>query len=535
MRNPLKRITVAFVLIALIPVGFIIHELSSLNKNEQVVRQIYENQLDAILYSVNQYSDDIISSWANRVINGIAEDSVTDTATPAFLSALSQLNTVRYVYLTDLKNNSRIFGLQGNKSPDSIRLAMDNIVSGNRQRINKLITYQRAGFRKMDAIDTLRTDDSVPVFFVLDEGTGKYVLGAMILDLPQLINNVLGPKMQSVSQQKFIITAFKTGIETPVYSTASFGAEAGESYSQQINAPFNDEWQKREFWLVPGYYLGISLKEATIDGLVKDRIATSLTILVLLILILTAGIVFLYRNIRHEISLSQAKSEFVSNVSHEIRTPLSLISMYAETLEMNRIPEDRKKEYYRVIAKETGRLSLIVNRILNFSRIEANKKNYDIRPLQLNTLCSEIIESYSLHLKDSGFTYEYNPGNNVQKVYGDREAISEAIINLLDNAIKYSRDKKHISMKTGISGTFAYVEVKDEGIGIAKNYQREIFEQFYRAPTGDVHTTKGSGLGLTLVKRIMDAHQGKVKVESAPDKGSTFSLHFPIKRESHES
>ena len=107
-------------------------------------------------------------------------------------------------------------------------------------------------------------------------------------------------------------------------------------------------------------------------------------------------------------------------------------------------------------------------------------------------------------------------------------------MNLLDNAAKYSRDEKHIILKTGIDRNYCFVEVKDSGIGIAKNHQRENFAQFYRAPIGDVHTTKGSGLGLALVKKIMDAHQGEVKVESAPYKGSTFRLYFPTKRKTQE-
>jgi two-component system phosphate regulon sensor histidine kinase PhoR len=227
--------------------------------------------------------------------------------------------------------------------------------------------------------------------------------------------------------------------------------------------------------------------------------------------------------------LAQAKSEFVSNVSHEIRTPLSLISMYAETLEMNRVPEEKKREYHHVIAAEAGRLSGIVNRILNFSRIQANKKTYQQKPIQLNDLVDSVLDSYIFHLKDKGFTYEIKKTSNLGLINGDPESITEAIMNLVDNGMKYSGQRKHISIQTGTEGKFSYVEVKDEGIGIPKKYQAEIFDQFYRAPTGDLHATKGSGLGLTLVKKTMDAHRGKIKVESALGRGSSFKLYFPIK------
>ena len=372
-------------------------------------------------------------------------------------------------------------------------------------------------------MDTFNTNRPIPVFFVLSEGTPTYRLGAMVIDLPEFIENTLGPKLQAIAQDKFVISAFRSDTNTLVYSTdaSTVSTAIGEG----------DESQKKSFWLLPGYYLSISLTGATIDDLVRDRMITSLIILGLLASILGLGIWFLYRNIRREMSLAQAKSEFVSNVSHEIRTPLSLISMYAETLEMNRVTEEKKKEYQSVIAKEAARLSGIVNRILNFSQIQANKKTYETKPLNLNDLVDEVLKSYFFHLRDKGFTCEFIKDEDLKMISGDRNAIIEAFINLIDNAMKYSQDKKNITIKTGRDGNFNFVEVKDEGIGIAKKHQHEIFDQFYRAPTGDIHNTKGSGLGLTLVKKTMEAHHGKIKVESAPGKGSTFRLYFPIKNE----
>jgi two-component system phosphate regulon sensor histidine kinase PhoR len=293
----------------------------------------------------------------------------------------------------------------------------------------------------------------------------------------------------------------------------------------------NDESQKKSFWLLPGYYLSISLTGATIDDLVRDRMMTSGVILGILILVLALGILFLYKSIRREMYLAQAKSEFVSNVSHEIRTPLSLISMYAETLEMNRVGEEKKLEYQRVIAKETARLSGIVNRILNFSQIQANKKVYQFKTLQLNDVVDSVLQSYQFHLNDKGFNVQCEKQSDLKDISGDYESITEALVNLLDNAMKYSPDKKDIRVKTGTDGKYAFIEVKDQGLGIAKKHHDEIFEQFFRAPSGDVHNTKGSGLGLTLVKKTMESHKGKIKLDSTPGKGSTFRLYFPIKNE----
>jgi two-component system phosphate regulon sensor histidine kinase PhoR len=379
----------------------------------------------------------------------------------------------------------------------------------------------------MELLDTIHTKKIVSVFFILNEGSGKLKLGVMGLDLGKFIQNTLGPKMQAIAQERFIISAFHKKTDSLVYSTASLIPSQELNSNQEADDLVNEASQKKSFWLLPGYYLSISLKGATISDLVRDRVRTSTGILILLVIILAFGIVFLYRNIRREIHLAQAKSEFVSNVSHEIRTPLSLISMYAETLEMNRVNEDKKKEYHSVIAKETARLSRTVNRILNFSQIQANKKTYEAKPIQLNDLVAGVLQSYHFHLKDKGFACEFIKDDSLRTILGDQESITEAFINLLDNAIKYSLDKKQLTIKTGGDDHYSFIEVKDAGIGIEKKYQREIFDQFFRAPAGDVHNTKGSGLGLTLVKKTMDVHHGKIKVESVPGMGSTFRLYFP--------
>jgi two-component system phosphate regulon sensor histidine kinase PhoR len=537
MRNPLKKIITAFIVIALIPVGFILYEVTTVNKNEVIVKETYQNQLEAILFSVNQYSDDIISSWANRIRmelsvteKNLGKDTLSATK---LLSIVRELPAVRYVYFSDLKNTSYIVGHQRAEGESPISKSLDHLIRNNGDRIEKLITYQKAGFRKMETIDTTFSDDLVPVFFVIDKPFGNLGIGVMLIDVQKFIADILGPKMQEVSQEKLIISTFRQGTDSLIYSTES--VLAGESQSADLIRELKNDSQKKQLWLLPGYYLGISLKGATINDLVKSRVQKSLVILSFLFVILTAGIIFLYRNIRREIYLSQAKSEFVSNVSHEIRTPLSLISMYAETLEMDRVSEEKKKEYYGIISKETVRLSRIVNRILNFSQLEANRKTYEFKRLDLNELVSQVLDSYFFHLKDKGFSCEFIKNETALVVRGDHESISEAVINLIDNAIKYSHEKKRITITMGIERRQAFVEVKDEGIGIPKNYQPEIFEKFYRAPTGDVHNTKGSGLGLTLVKKTMEAHLGRIKLESAPGKGSTFRLYFPIKTEKHEA
>jgi two-component system phosphate regulon sensor histidine kinase PhoR len=527
MKNPLRNITIALAVVALMPAAFLVFQVMQLNENEQMVRETYRNQLDAILYSVNQYSDDVVSDWANRVRLEAAKGPWHTDTTTRFMNAVIQTSVVKHIYFSDTTGNSMVVGLGDNKMPAQMKEKLDGLVTKERERMKRLIQYERAGFRKMESVNFSFEDNSVPVFFALGD-QAPYPLAALVIDLGSFIPSTLAPKMQAISQGEFIISALRSRDDSVIYSTEVLTAAAD---IQKASKVFKDEISKRNFWVLQGYYLGISLKGATIDDLVRERTRTSLLIFGSFLIILIGGVVFLYRNVRKEMQLSQAKSEFVSNVSHEIRTPLSLIGMFAETLEAGRVTtEEKKKEYYHIIGKETARLSRIVNRILNFSQLEANRKRFMMAPVQLNDLCREILGTYADHFKEKNFEVSFQEGA-LPVVALDREAASEAIINLIDNAMKYSLDRKNIRVTTSTEGNFCVVAVADQGIGIAKTHHHAIFDQFFRAPSGDVHTTKGSGLGLTLVKKIMHAHRGDVTVESITGKGSTFKLLFPITKE----
>ncbi|UCH65563.1 MAG: HAMP domain-containing histidine kinase, partial [Ignavibacterium sp.] len=288
--------------------------------------------------------------------------------------------------------------------------------------------------------------------------------------------------------------------------------------------------QERALWIFPNYKVGISLVGSTIEDLVKDRVVTNIILISLLTLVLIVGVYIVYRNIKREVEIAQIKSDFVSNVSHELRTPLSLISMFAETLEMGRAKtEEKKYEYYSIISREANRLGRIVNTILNFSKMEAGKRKYHIEEKDLNIVIEKIFENYSFHLRNKGFEFIYNPAENLPTVNIDEEAVSEAVINLIDNAVKYSPDKKQIEINTGIDSTYEFVEVADKGIGISHEDQRKIFDKFFRVSSALVHDTKGTGLGLSIVKHVMDAHGGRVVLKSKQGVGSSFQLLFPVK------
>ncbi len=197
------------------------------------------------------------------------------------------------------------------------------------------------------------------------------------------------------------------------------------------------------------------------------------------------------------------KSDFVSNVSHELRTPLALIRLYAETLELGRITtKEKKQEYYRIVRKESERLTGLINNILDFSRIEAGAKEYEFRETDIADLVRNTLDSYRYQIEQQGFTLKEEIDETLPAVYVDREAIARALLNLVNNALKYSPEEKFLGVKLYRENGAVKLEVEDRGIGITRREQTKIFEKFYR--TGDplVHNTKGSGLGLSLVRHI---------------------------------
>jgi len=278
----------------------------------------------------------------------------------------------------------------------------------------------------------------------------------------------------------------------------------------------------------PGLIMAMKIHGTTLQAISDHFFRQSFLILGGLSLLLAAGLGITYRNVSKEIALARLKSDFVSNVSHELRTPLSLIRLYAETLEMGRLKSPEKfQEYYQIIRKESERLTTLINNILDFSRIEAGRKEYDFRETDLRELVSNTLESYRYQIEQHGFTLEEKI-DPVPPIRVDREAMARSVVNLVNNALKYSQDHKYIGVNLYRENGSVKLEVIDHGIGIPNREQEKIFEKFYRVGDPLVHNTKGSGLGLSLVRHIAHAHGGEVSVDSTPGQGSKFTIELPL-------
>jgi signal transduction histidine kinase len=314
----------------------------------------------------------------------------------------------------------------------------------------------------------------------------------------------------------------ESGSLPTLHSKDVLAASAGWSYGNpEVFRNFEDAFR--------GLALGIKFQGTSVDALGRSWVQRSFLILGVLSLLLVGGLVLTYRSVSKEVALARLKSDFVSNVSHELRTPLSLIRLYAETLELGRVrAQDKVQEYYRIIRKESERLTALINNILDFSRIEAGRKEYEFRRTDIAELVANTLDTYRDQIDQQGFTFEQYIDPHIPPVRVDREAIARSLVNLLNNALKYSADEKFLGVRLYQADSVLKLEVIDHGIGIARNEQTKIFEKFYRAGDPLVHNTKGSGLGLSLVRHIAHAHGGEVDVESAPGKGSKFTLTLPL-------
>lgn len=277
-----------------------------------------------------------------------------------------------------------------------------------------------------------------------------------------------------------------------------------------------------------GYRIRATASTSAPIGSTKRLITLNLAFIGVMVAVLLVATFFGLRYTVRQIELARIKSSFLSNVSHELKTPIALIRLAVETLEMGRVqsPEDRDK-FLRRISRETVRLNQLVENILDFARLEAGQRTFRFQDVDVAEMVRETVDSYRLRIEDQGFTLTLDLPHDLPHVRGDGPALAQCLLNLLDNAVKYSRDRKEIRVVGVVRENLVGISVADRGIGIAPRDQRKIFEKFVRLEDGLVHDVKGAGLGLSLVRQIVRAHSGRVEVASVPNEGSTFTLWIP--------
>jgi two-component system phosphate regulon sensor histidine kinase PhoR len=278
-----------------------------------------------------------------------------------------------------------------------------------------------------------------------------------------------------------------------------------------------------------GYQVRVSATPTSPVAFAHRLVVIEMIFIGLLTLVLLGATFVGARYILRQIELVNAKTSFVSNVTHELKTPISVIKVAVETLELGRFRTDEERDkFLRAISRETDRLAQLVDNILDYSRLEAGQHMLNRAPVDLRDVVSASMDSFRLRLEDAGFRYEVSLPDALPQVLGDSRALQHCVLNLLDNAVKYSRDRKDIRVAVAAADGHVRLSVTDRGIGIPEAEQDRIFEKFARVETGLVHDVKGAGLGLSLVQMLVHAHHGRVEVASTPGEGSTFTILLPV-------
>ncbi|MBX2871402.1 MAG: HAMP domain-containing histidine kinase [Saprospiraceae bacterium] len=515
-----SRTFIVLVLFIVLPFLFyVLLQIKSLTDDEQTANEISSKQMENTLFSTNQLAENMADRWISQLTN--VDNSIIDNARNLVLENES-------IQMLVLRKESG--GIDSIFVNDYVQVEPETLKNIHRwyadkdSLIDQLTKYLVAGFQKIQAaedwtpitgLDSLQSSMTVMLYDRTEE-----LYNALIVIQPLYwVEQVLGPNLQELGLENMRLSIVQStqADATPqvIYSTEPFD--------------FQKDYVENSLWILPNMTLNIQSNGKSYSELIRNRSKTNLYILLSAFFIMIIGTIILIRNIQNTVKVAQLKSDFVRNVSHEIRTPLSLIKLYSETLMLGRLSsEEKKQDYYKVIHSESGRLTYLVNSILDFSKIEANRKTYEPERTALNQLVKQVYANYNHTFKEKNVEHELELSSENLDVVIDPQAFSEALSNLIENAIKYGGEHKYLMLKVRHDKRFALLDVIDHGIGIPLYEQDHIFNNFYRIEAALTQNTRGTGLGLSLVKHIMEAHNGEVQVKSIVGKGSTFTLKLPL-------
>lgn len=254
---------------------------------------------------------------------------------------------------------------------------------------------------------------------------------------------------------------------------------------------------------------------------------------IVFMVVIIAAFYVTVKSLLNQKKLSEIKSDFINNMTHEFKTPLATISLAVDALRNEKVQSDKEKAKYfsNIIKEENIRMNKHVETILQAALMEKQELQLNLVPLQVHEVIQNVLENYQLQLKDKGAEVQLLLNAKNDMINADEVHFTNLVSNLVDNAIKYSNDSLRITISTHSTKNHVIFRVADNGIGMSKESVKRIFEKFYRAHTGNLHNVKGFGLGMSYVKTVIDAHKGKIKVESTPGKGTSFTVEMPLMSE----
>lgn len=318
---------------------------------------------------------------------------------------------------------------------------------------------------------------------------------------------------------KYAIKNSNLGREKIVFGNADYNPGRQKEYPQNL-FQFDFDGPKPN-------WLNIYFPKRT--GYLFKQTGISIIPTIILTALLIAIFVYTIMVIFRQKKLSNIKNDFINNMTHELKTPIATISLASQMLQDEGISNTPTMIAHvsKVINEESKRLGFQVEKVLQMAVFNEGRLKFKFKEFDVNKMINTVVSNFELRVKNKGGNLEADISEGSLMVKGDEVHITNVIFNLLDNAMKYSKEIPVIKVETKKINDSVVISVRDNGIGIPKEHQSQIFDRFYRVPTGNVHNVKGFGLGLSYVKKIIDSHDGKIKVESAQNKGTKFSIFFP--------
>ncbi|SNR31659.1 sensor histidine kinase [Lutibacter flavus] len=336
-------------------------------------------------------------------------------------------------------------------------------------------------------------------------------------------NKEISYRLDRELKSKGIDTDFKYGIYSNGLATqvksGYFRKELGKSYMVPMFADAEGNSNFQLFVTFP------EKKDYILSSISKLLLLSAFFILIIIIAFVTA----LYQLIRQK-QISEIKTDFINNMTHEFKTPIATINLALDAIKNPKIigDEEKVKRYVKMIRDENKRMHTQVENVLRISKLEKNQLDVEKEMIDMHDIIDEAITHVELLIKDKGGYIKTHFKAGFTEVFGSEFHLTNVIVNILDNGIKYSEEAPKIDISTDNSEKFVVIKIKDQGIGMNKNVQKLVFKKFYREEKGNIHNVKGHGLGLSYVKKIVEIHQGEIYVESEKGIGSTFTLKLPL-------
>ena len=462
------------------------------------------------------YEKLILNSWSLnesqfKTYASMVKESITEILEKSPSELADKQEYIKQLELLTINHQARIEDWQ---IIDDLKR---EVIPEFRQKITQPGTYTPLPFRYSK---TINNKDFLSITLMIPNENNKDsqgVLGAKINNA-LLENNILNDIIKVIHSDDSANFTISNLTGQIIYGKKSLSEE-----TPIITAFFEDNFPP---WKIEAYS-----EDTSIAGLIGLHKNFYFWTILTLILILSSGVVLMVRTIAHEMEVLKIKSDFVSSVSHEFKTPLSSIKALTERLSEGKVKDqDKIKQYYSVITQDTDKLSRLVGNILDFAKIEEGKMKYVFEETNIEEWLDQTIKYFRKENLQREITIHTLITADIPYLRIDKNALAQAVNNLLDNAIRSSTKKNEVEVIVKRDENHLKIEVKDYGIGIPHDELDRIFEKFYQGSNAIRLSTKGTGLGLTLVKHNIEAHGGEIYVESKLGLGSTFTISLPIKR-----